>query len=198
MNNVRNYYSAIMEKNPKIKLETEKLFFKPLDPKMAVLYNDDEEIKIIQKLLISENTTDYDLLVDLENVRKYAYVNFKNFSRDGIKIRPLKTIQAIRSTNLKYKGSDSKKPIELRIGHDNIDMNVIGIAWNPSKIKLDCFETKDLLDVRKVAKNENGFTSFTDIMKKTFDNPNKKLYYWLFDNKTDKIKSDTYINFSVK
>lgn len=197
MNNVKNYYSAIMEKNPKIKLETEKLFFKPLDPKMAVLYNDDEEIKIIQKLELSENATDYDLLVDLENVRKYAYVNFKNFSRDGIKIRPLKTIQAIRSTNLKYKGSDSKKPIELRIGHDNIDMNVIGIAWNPSKIKLDCFEAKDLLDVRKIAKNENGFTSFTDIMKKTFDSPNKKLYYWLFDNQKDKPKLDSYINYSI-
>ena len=61
-------------------METEKLFFKPLDPRMATLYNDDEEIKIIQKLQLSESAADYDLLVDLENVRKYAYVNFKNFS----------------------------------------------------------------------------------------------------------------------
>lgn len=197
MNNVRNYYSAIMDKNPKIKLETEKLFFKPLDPKMAVLYNDNEEIKIIQKLQLSENATDYDLLVDLENIRKYAYVNFKNFSRDGIKIRPTKTIQAIRATSLKYKGSDSKKPIELRIGHNNNDLNVIGIAWNPSKIKLDCFEARDLIDVRKITNNENGFVSFTDIMKKTFDKPNKKIYYWLFDNQKDKPKLDLYINYSI-
>jgi len=197
MNNVRNYYSAIMEKNPKIKLETEKLFFKPLDPKMAVLYNDDEEIKIIQKLLISESTTDYDLLVDLENLRKYAYVNFKNFSKDGIKIRPSKTIQGIRATNMKYKGSQLKTPIELRIGHDNIDINIIGIAWNPSKIKLNCFEAKDLLDVRKITNDQNGFIAFTDIMKKTFNEPNKKIYYWMFDNTKDKPKLDSYINYSV-
>ena len=197
MNNVRNYYSALLEKNPKLKLETEKLFFKPLDPKMAVLYNDDEEIKIIQKLQLSENATDYDLLVDLENVRKYAYVNFKNFSKDGIKIRPTKTIQGIRSTNLKYKGSASKAPVELRIGHDNIDMNVIGIAWNPMKISLDCFEARDLVDVRKTADDENGYNAFTKIMKKSFEDPNKKLYYWLFDNSKDKPKLESYVNYSV-
>ena len=197
MNNVRNYYSALLEKNPKLKLETEKLFFKPLDPKMAVLYNDDEEIKIIQKLQLSENATDYDLLVDLENVRKYAYVNFKNFSKDGIKIRPTKTIQGIRSTNLKYKGSASKAPVELRIGHDNIDMNVIGIAWNPMKISLDCFEARDLVDVRKTADDENGYNAFAKIMKKTFEDPNKKLYYWLFDNSKDKPKLESYVNYSV-
>ena len=28
-------------------------------------------------------------------------------------------------------------------------MNVIGIAWNPSKIKLECFEARDLLDPGK-------------------------------------------------
>jgi hypothetical protein len=197
MNNVRNYYSTIMDKNPKIKLETEKLFFKPLDPKMAVLYNNDEEIKIIQKLQLSENATDYDLLIDLENVRKYAYVNFKNFSSDGIKIRPSKTIQGIRSTNLKFKGSALKTPIELRIGHDNIDMNIIGIAWNPSRIKLNCFEAKDLLDVRKITNDQNGFIAFTDVMKKTFEESNKKLYCWLFDNSKDKPKLDSYVNYSV-
>jgi len=197
MNNVKNYYSTIMEKNPKIKLETEKLFFKPLDPKMAVLYNDDEEIKIIQKLSISEKTSDYDLLVELENLRKYAYVNFKNFSKDGIKIRPSKTIQGIRATNMKYKGSELKTPIELRIGHDNIDINIIGIAWNPSKVILNCFESKDLIDVRKITNNQNGFIAFTDIMKKTFNEPNKKIYYWLFDNSKDKPKLDSYINYSI-
>lgn len=195
MNNVRNYYSPLLNKNPKLKLETEKLFFKPLDPKLAVLYNDDEEIRIIQKLELSENATDYDLLVDLENIRKYAYVNFKNLSKDGIKIRPPRTIRAIRQTNLKQKG---KTPIETRIGHDNIDMNVIGIAWNPSKISLDCFESKDLHDVRTVAKDDNGYDAFVKIMLKTFqDKSSNKLYYWLFDNAKDKPKLESYVNYSV-
>jgi SOS-response transcriptional repressor LexA len=197
MNNVRNYYSPLLDKNPKQKLETEKLFFKPLDPKMATLYNDDEEIKIIQKLQSSESASDYDLLVDLENIRKYSYVNFKNFSKDGIKIRPSKTIQGIRYTNLKYKGNDAKASVEVRIGHDNIDMNVIGIAWNPSRMPLDCFEARDLIDVRKKLEEENGYDAFVKIMGKTFEEPSKKLYYWLFDNSKDKPKLESYVNYNT-
>jgi hypothetical protein len=193
MNNIRNYYSPHLEKNPKLKLEIEKLFFKPLDPKMAVLYNDNEEVKIIQKLQLSENATDFDLLVDLENTRKYAYVNYKNMSKDGIKIRPLRTIQGIRQTSLKQK---DKIPIELRIGHDNIDMNVVGIAWNPSRIPLDCFTSSDMIDVREKKNDKNGYQSFVKIMEKTFEEPNKKLYYWLFDNNKDKPKLEAYVNYS--
>ena len=39
-----------------------------------------EEIRIVQKLEVSENANDFDLLIDLLNIRKYTYVNFKNFS----------------------------------------------------------------------------------------------------------------------
>ena len=193
MNNVKNYYSSLLEKNPKLKLDIEKLFFKPLQPKLAVLYNDNEEIKIIQKLEQSENAADYELLVDLLNIRKYSYVNFKNFSKDGIKIRPTKTINAIRQTNLIQK---QNIPIETRIGHENIDMNVIGIAWNPSKKPLECFNQTNLINVKNKIDN-NGYIDFIKTLKKTFDTNNNNIYYWLFDNKTDKIKLDTYINFSV-
>lgn len=195
MNNVKNYYSPLLENNPKIKLETEKLFFKQLDPKMAVLFNENEELKIIQKLSQSENATDYDLLIDLENIRKYAYVNFKHLSKDGIKIRPQKTIQCIRYTNLQNK---NKNPIELRITNNSIDANVVGIAWNPSKIPLDCFTVKDLINVNKVTKNDNGYNSFIKIMERTFNDPkNRKIYYWLFNNSKDKVKLESYINYSV-
>jgi hypothetical protein len=188
MSNIQNYYSPILDKNAKLKIETEKYFYKGLDPKMAIIYNNDEEIKIIQKLEMSDNATDYDLLVDLENIRKYAYVNFKNFSKDGIKIRPSKTIQGIRYINLKHK---KKNPLELRIGHDNIDMNIVGIAWNPSKRPLECFNSKTLV----TSKKENGYNEFIKYMSKTFNNKNKELYYWLFDTKHDKPKLESYINY---
>ena len=56
-----------MEKNPKIKLETEKLFFKPLDPKMAVLYNDDEEIMAVAKLGVPlKKSTITDLFINVK------------------------------------------------------------------------------------------------------------------------------------
>lgn len=192
MNNVKNYYSTLLDNNPKMKLETEKLFFKPLQPKLAVLFNDNEEIKIVQKLEISENATDYDLLIDLLNIRKYSYVNFKNFSKDGIKIRPEKTIQGIRQTSLLQKDN---VVIETRIGHDNIDMNVIGIAFNPSKKSLDCFNKSNFINVKN--KNEsNGFKQFINTLNKTFDTKDNNLYYWLFDSKTDKSTSATYINYT--
>ena len=193
MNNVRNYYSQLFDKNPKLKLDTDKLFYKPLDPRMAVLYNNDEEVKIIQKLELSENTSDYDLLIELQNLRKYAYVNFKNFSRDGIKIRIPKTISAIRSTSLKQK---PKTHIETRIGNDIIDMNVIGIAWNPSRRPVSCFLTEDMIDVRRKMNNQNGFTSFVEIMRKTFEKPKTKLFYWLFNIAHDKPEFETYVNYS--
>ena len=192
MNNVKNYYSSLLDNNPKIKLETEKLFFKPLQPKLAVLFNDNEEIKIVQKLEISENATDYDLLIDLENIRKYSYVNFKHFSKDGIKIRPDKTIQGIRNTSLLQKDNIV---IETRIGHDNIDMNVIGIAFNPSKKSLDCFNKSNFINVKNKDES-NGFKQFINTLNKTFDTKDNNLYYWLFDSKTDKSTSSTYINYT--
>jgi hypothetical protein len=192
MNNVKNYHSLLLDNNPKLKLETEKLFFKPLQPKLAVLFNDNEEIKIIQKLEISENATDYDLLIDLLNIRKYSYVNFKKMLKDGIKIRPEKTIQGIRQTSLLQKDNVA---IETRIGHDNIDMNVIGIAFNPSKKSLDCFNKNNFINVKN--KNEsNGFKQFINILNETFDTKDNKLYYWLFDSKTDKSTSKTYVNYT--
>lgn len=192
MNHIKNYYSPLLEKNPKLKLDTEKLFYKPLDPKLAVLYNDNEEIKIIQKLEISDNASDYDLLIDLINIRKYSYVNFKNSLDNSIKIRPNITIEGIRKTSLLQ---TQNIPIETRIGHDNIDMNVIGIAWNPSKKPLECFNKNNLINLKQ--KNSNSFIQFIKIMDKTFDKKSNKLYYWIFDNKTDKPISDKYINYSI-
>ena len=73
MNNVRNYYSPLMEKNPKLKLDTEKLFHKSQEPRQAVLINENEELKIVQKLKMSESAADADLLIDLENITKIDF-----------------------------------------------------------------------------------------------------------------------------
>ena len=70
---------------------------------MCVLYNDNEEIKIIHKLENSENIVDYDNLIDIKNIRRYAYVNFKNTSKEFIKLRTTIPVQAIRYINLKKK-----------------------------------------------------------------------------------------------
>ena len=203
MNNIRNYYSPIINKNPKLKLEISNNFYKNLDPRMAVLYNDNEEIKIIQKLSSSNNAVDFDLLIELQNLRKYAYVNFKNSSRDHIKLRPKKSIDAIRLINLKKKKKD---PIETRIGNSNIDLNIVGVAFNPYRLNinktskryhpLDCYNNSHLINVSDITKNDNGFLSFIKIFESSVNKNTNKLYYWLFNNEKDIPKLNKYIDYN--
>jgi len=196
--NIKNYYSPLLENNPKMKLDIEKMFYKQLDPKMVILYNNDEEVKIIQKLKttssVMSGNVNSDLLIELDNIRTYGYVNFKNFSKAGIKLRPSKSIQGIRKTNLSMK---NKEMLETRISNDMLDISMIGIAFNPSKRSLDCFTTKDLIDVRKVGNEKNGYVAFKKIMAAKYGRSSNSLYYWLFDMETDVPKTKEYISFEV-
>jgi len=185
LNNIRNLYAPIMEKNLKLKLEAEKLFNLSYEPRKALIYNDNEEIKIIQKLKSSDNAGDKDLLIDLENIRKYPFVNFRNFSKDGIKLRTKRTIESIRYISLKKK---KKEPLDIRVGHDNLDLAVVGVAWNPTKKPLDSYTVDDLINVNTLSKDKNNFNNFV----KALHRKNEKLYYWLFDINLDKIKTTTY------
>jgi len=195
MNKIKNIHSTVYENNPKLKLDALKLYYKPLDYKEAVLYNDNEEIKIVQKLEDSEKTADLDLLGELEHVRRYAYVNYKDFSKDGFKFRPNKPTICIRYSNIVNKKSRDKE-IELRIGNDNLDINVVGLAWNPSKIPLECFSKNNLVDAGDLLKTTNGFKGFQKIIKSTFVNNKRTLFYWLFDIEKDSPDLDSYVNMS--
>ena len=193
MNKIRNIKSEMFEKNPKLKLDAEKLYYKPLDYKEAILYNDNEEIKIIQKLEDSEKTADLDLLIDLENIRKYAYVNYKD--HDGMKIRPIKPTICIRNTNIKHDSRD--KTLETRIGNDSLDINVVGVIWNPSRLPIDCFKKENILKVTDIMKNDNGYLSFKKIIEKTFTSQNRNLYFWEFNHDKDIPNLDDYVNFNT-
>ena len=198
---VMNLYSSIYEKNPKLKLEALSLFYKSLEYKDAILYNDNEEVKIINKLEISENTTDLDYIIDLDNIRKYAYLNFKELSRDGFKLRIQNMVQGIRYSNIKhmnYKDNVLKnRKLELRVGTSNLALNVVGIIYNPSNRLLECCNVSDLVNIRTVDKN--GFKAIIDLMRGNVSASDAKkypLYYWLFDLKIDKIKLQQYKNVS--
>ena len=190
INNVRNYYSEVIKKNNKLKLEVDNYFYKQLDPKMAIKYNNEEEVKIINKLQNTIQTLDNDLVIDLEMFRKYAYINFRNFKNDGIKIRPTQIIEAIRITNLNDKNKNNN--IEKRIGNNNMDLNVVGIILNPSNKLLLNFTINDLVNVRKLFNIDNGFIAFNKILEKIINRKSNKLYYWIFDNKIDKPILDKY------
>ncbi len=201
INKVMNMYSKMYEKNQKLKLDAMNLFFKSLEYKDAVLYNDLEEIKIINKLGFSENTTDLDYLIDLENLRKYAYLNYKDFSRDGIKLRSSLQSYAVRYSNINHKNKTPKnRNIEFRVGNKDLPLHVIGIIYNPSMSTFD-LSTSDisqLKDIRTI--NKNGFDAMYNVMKEYNKNQtktsNNDIYYWLFDTKLDKIKLSEYKNVS--
>jgi hypothetical protein len=206
INKVSNMYSTIYEKNQKLKLDAMNLFYKALEYKDAVLYNDFEEIKIVNKLTFSENTSDLDYLVDLENMRTYSYLNYKDLSREGFRLRTTLPVQGIRHTNIKYKtkgntkGNNTKgnNNIELRVGHNDLPLNVIGVIFNKSLIRnnnigsLECNNISNLKDIREI--NKNGYEAMYKLM--TMDKKEDALHYWLFDSKLDKVKLEEYKNIS--
>ena len=192
MNRIKNLHSKVYDKNQKLKLEAMNLFYKPLKELEATLYNDNEEVKIIQKLESSEQTTDLDYLVDLENVRNYAYVNYKDLSKDGFILRTSKLVQSVRYSSIKNKN----KVIDLRVGHDNLPLHVIGLIYNPSNKPLECFNIDKLKNIKE--KEKNGYNAFLNILDKTFnDKSNNNLYYWMFNNKEDVVELNEYKNVSV-
>lgn len=193
---IRNLYSEMTKNNLKLKSEILDLFHKQMDDRKAILFNDIEELKIIQRLELSDKADDIDLLVDLDNIRKYVYQNFKDFENDGFKLRTEETIEGIRLTSIldKKRGKGSKSnTLETRIGHNNVDMNVVGVIWNPSKKPFECFTINDLVDLRK--QDENGFEIFVKTMTENFTRTdNKKLYYWIFNKEKDIPKLSQYKN----
>ena len=195
INKVANMYSTIYEKNQKLKLDAMNLFYKSLDYKDAVLYNDLEEVKIVNKLAFSENTADLDYLVDLENMRYYAYLNYKDFSRDGFRLRSTLPVQGLRHTNIKHKNKTNRK-LELRVGHSDLPLNVIGIIYNKPLVinnkLIECNNNSNLVDIRTI--NKNGYSAMYKLMEE--NKMSDKLHYWLFDSKLDKVKLEEYKNVS--
>lgn len=189
INKIVNLHSTIYEKNQKLKLDAMNLFYKTYEYRDAVLYNDIEEVKIINKLNLSDNTSDLDYLVDLENMRKYAYLNYKDLSKDGIRFRTTLPIQGIRYTNIKYKKPHNRK-IELRVGHSDLPLHIVGLLYNPTKQNLATLDINKLYDIHHI--NKNGYEGIKSII----ENPDDKLYYWLFDTKHDKVKLEEYKNVS--
>lgn len=188
---MKNLYSDVYKKNPKLILSAQELFYKQLKERDVVLYNDDEEINIINKLENSQKSTDLDYILDLENIRNYNYLNYKDFSKDGFRLRTTNNIEGVRYSGIKHK---SKSTLETRMGHLDLPLNVVGVIFNPSNMPLDCFTYDKIINIHK--NNENGYTGFTNIFNEKYNTKDKNLYYWLFDTEKDVITLSEYKNIS--
>ena len=125
----------------------------------------------------------------MENIKKYSYINYKDFSKDGFRLRTNNVIQGVRNSSIKNKDTP-----ELRVGSADLPLNVIGVIFNPSNRHLECFKNKNLINDNNY--NKNGFEGFMKIMKEKFNSNEHNLYYWLFDKETDLINLEEYKNIS--
>ena len=74
-------------------------------------------------------------------------------------------------------------------------INIVGVAWNPAAISLNCFKKQDLVDVNDVIQKKNGVESFEDIIRETFYKPKNKLFvntYYFFFRWSKMLKKHTF------
>ena len=187
---IKDVMSLNDEIDDKKKFKIKQYFPNSLKNRNAILYNEVEDIKILNKMekVINKEETSREFVSDLNYYRRYNLLNFKKMAKDGIKFRPNKTINVIRQVNIDNLNDTNfnKDNIQYRIGNDNIDINVVGIVFGNKKLG----NVKLLENVREKYKNPNGFEAF----KKTINEKQDKLVYWNFNLDQDKIKLKEYQN----
>ena len=201
------YFSKSVNDKKDLKKNIEKLFYPPLNDRRAILVNNFEDIKIINKLqnqgrrAIENNEYFNDLL----NYRQYPYINFKDFQKYGFNLITNNTIDVIRSINFeKINIMNKNKNIQFRISSEGLSINIIGFILPPKYSDVKCLKLKEFIDVRKIGhkendkmeKDENGYNTSLKVIKKIILNnkKNKRLpfIYWLFDLEKDKVKFEKY------
>lgn len=196
---VSDYYSKRAKEDKGFKKQIEHTFYSPFADRKAILVNDNEENKIIKKLLnigkkAIENNQYYD---DLITYRKYPYINFKELKSDGFPLKLDKTIDAIRHVSFERL---RKNPLSLsyspqfRIGSNNMTVNIVGFVSSPKHINLMCKKMKNITNIRnfkKVGKKTlvtNGYKGIKKYIKYAFFQ-DKKMHpvYWKIRTDTDKV-----------
>lgn len=191
-------YSDATKKDNKIKQDIKKLFHLPLADRKVVLYNNNEEIKIINKLLNQgkrsiENNEYYN---DLIHYRKYPYVNFKDFNNDGFSVVLTDTIDLVRSTSIENEQKkQNRNVLQLRVGTKDQIINVVGFLIRTNLKQLECLKNRDIIDIRTASKqNQNGYELALKYLQQSNMNTkkHKSSTYWMFNTEMDAVTMNTY------
>lgn len=196
IDSVSDLYSDSVKKNPTLKKNIEKLFYVPLSDRNAVLMNDIEEIKIINKMtnlgkLDSESGEFYN---DLLSYREYSYQNFKDFKDYGFSYQGDKTVTSVRYTSLEHKRRSNNR-IECRVSNKDFSVNVVGVLVRDRSQPVECLKIKNIKDVRTLHKDkENGYQGTLTYLKKILSSDKKKNdpIFWKFDQTKDYVTTNTY------
>lgn len=140
--------------SPDQKKEIDGYFYPPLVERRAILFNDNDELKILNKLEIAGQHAieQNEYYSDLLHYRLYPYINFKNFSGNGVTVQLNKTIEAVRSASFEFMNLPHVKnsQLQVRTGSSNYHLNIVGLIFNPTKTALQCIKTFDVRDVRSI------------------------------------------------
>jgi hypothetical protein len=193
-------YSDSVKKDQKTRQLIKKSLYMPLVDRKAILINNNEEMKIINKLLNQgrrsiENNEYYN---DLIQYRLYPYINFKEFQKYGFSFVLNETIDAIRSVSLEKTGEfkqHERSDLQLRIGGKDQTLNIVGFVVPSNIVPINCMKVRDILDIRQLDKNnKNGYDLLLSYLKQTELQQKKhnSSIFWLFDLEHDSVKLNTY------
>jgi hypothetical protein len=177
--------------------DAKKLFYQPMYNRKAVLINNFEDTKIINKFInvgkLSAENSEY--LKDLEHIVIYPYLNLRD-SPNGLMVQITKTIDALRYVNFENTTEYKQRQtafIENRVGTKDNFLNMVGFLIKPQKNSLYCIKNKDLKSITN-NKEKNGFKICMEIIEETISKKEKNNMnlYWLFDPDEDKIEQETY------
>lgn len=200
INKVSNYYTPDADRK-----DIEKILYQPMMNRKVVLYNDTEEVSIINKFMNMGrvNIENSEFFSDLKQMRQSPYINFEHYPSIGFQIKTNKYIDAIRYSNVEFLDNRSiigsyNRPVELRPLSKGIISNIVGVAlplsiFNNNQI-IRCLSLKDFIDIRTI--NQNGYDACVELLRDLLlDAENRdKIVYWIFDMEKDKLITDKYQN----
>lgn len=181
--------------------DIKQLFYAPLQNRNAILVNNIEDVKIINKLsnLTKGNNENLDLLTDLKNYKSYPYISFRDFEKVGFRFFSNKTTVSYRNINFIKKNSQI---LETRIINDVTNINIVGFAIVNTKDTPECLNINDFIDINTTTNTDdanliNIVTSLIeDKLKSKLDKSHKSMieknYYLLFDSKNMDINIPSY------
>ncbi len=200
LNRFSDYFSKRVQRNKKAKSDLERNLFKPLEYRRAVIVNELEELRIIDKLRNIGRTaiTGNEFYSDLISFRQYPYLNFRDFQKYGFSSRLNQTVTALRSVNFEYlhkpRFNLKNKDIQWRVGGKGQKVNVVGVFIPNSQKPIFCMKLKETSDIRR--NGPNGYRHFSKFVQQRLDKESKiksnRGIYWLFDINKDRVFMDKY------
>lgn len=192
---IKDYYSKKIQNNSTLKKEVEKQFYRPLEYRKAIIINEIEELSIINKLRKQGKTAmdSNEFFYDLINLRKSAYVNFKDFKNYGFNFLTSESVTGIRYSLIEAleekKVNSTNILLETRVLGKNTRSNIVGFAV--VKDKLETLKLKDIKNIR-TSKEDNCYEKFLNKLNDSLDDKLDQNYYWIFDPNTDNKKTEYY------